>query len=1079
MTRTSLLRAVARIACTHYRPVVLLALTLTVAALVPILWHGTTSTFNVARMLPQKIPAARAFTRAITDFGAADEAVVVFWLDPDATDESLRTVKPLADEIARRLRRRDEFNDAFCRKLAKDEKKQLLEQELPRWGLLLLDEAGIERVRKLLASREAIEASIVNANERLGQPISDEARRAVRLNLLGVAQVFRDNLQHLLGQKQEDNTYEEYLVDDDRRMLLIIAEPRYPAQNVQFSKHVMQLIATTVAETIYGSKPLTPADLPDAPRLAQRLLAAHEAESMLGAIRPHLPPEALEAAEAVAADADADGAHLRLLLRWINHALRRPEATASYLARATRHEKHFGLLHLVKQAERNELPAPLRLRLNRLVLELDAPDLVRPAEWSGLTEAARTRFRIEYGGGYEIARGYENRLNGVLLGTLATSAVGVLLFFGYFFRRYGVLAYIGAPLLMIVSWTGGVGWLLFGQLNLVSCGFAAVLIGLGVDYAVHIYNRYVEERARGLAVAEAFGESLAHTGWGVIIGMATTCCAFLALHVTRFRQLAEFGILAGVGIALSVPAMCFVLPALISWRNARKPENPRTLKPTGFLLPRIDRFIAAHRAGVALAGCAFAALCIGSLATRGVDFNKRMSTLRPRDRAFELNGEIARAFSKRNPNKLYFLAMGRDEEAALETAATYQNELDRLKDDGLVLDYDSVTRYLPPPSVQRARLDLLAEIDFERALADLKAILPEQALQDREIRFNVTLLEAHAARVKNRSLVLPSDFRGTRLGQLVRRFVAQRRQTYYLKEELPPAEAFPVTLAKDAVARDGVTRRHPAGAELTRAELLALTDPAKYPDPDQRVRAVTVYRPGFTVKSNIYLPIAEDNLTGEPKIGTSWLKQFSARLDLRRDGASAETVFDDPKVAVTGTSLLAHELAKVVKKDFIGISFWIVAICLGVLVVFYIRHPVRVIFCFMPVGLGLLFFFGIMSLLEIPFNFINVLTVPIIIGLGVDNGIHLVNRYFEEGRNVTPMVVETGRALMITALTSMIGFGSLTVAILEGLYSIAGLGLLSVLALLTVLVASLVVFPALLPYLAPPPKPETKTAGSD
>ena len=100
-------------------------------------------------------------------------------------------------------------------------------------------------------------------------------------------------------------------------------------------------------------------------------------------------------------------------------------------------------------------------------------------------------------------------------------------------------------------------------------------------------------------------------------------------------------------------------------------------------------------------------------------------------------------------------------------------------------------------------------------------------------------------------------------------------------------------------------------------------------------------------------------------------------------------------------------------------------------------------------------------------NFVNVLTIPIIIGVGVDNGIHMVHRYFEDGRELRPMVVNTGRALAITALTSIVGFGSLCLSKFQGLDSIAQLGLLSTLALVMVLASSLIAFPSLIAAIAP------------
>jgi predicted RND superfamily exporter protein len=91
------------------------------------------------------------------------------------------------------------------------------------------------------------------------------------------------------------------------------------------------------------------------------------------------------------------------------------------------------------------------------------------------------------------------------------------------------------------------------------------------------------------------------------------------------------------------------------------------------------------------------------------------------------------------------------------------------------------------------------------------------------------------------------------------------------------------------------------------------------------------------------------------------------------------------------------------------------------------------------------------------FNLGNLVAVPLIIGIGVENGIHLVHRYREAGER-GPMLVagSTGRSVALFSLTTIIGFGSLMVAKYYGIFS---MGLLLTLAVGSVLVASLMVLP--------------------
>jgi predicted RND superfamily exporter protein len=101
-----------------------------------------------------------------------------------------------------------------------------------------------------------------------------------------------------------------------------------------------------------------------------------------------------------------------------------------------------------------------------------------------------------------------------------------------------------------------------------------------------------------------------------------------------------------------------------------------------------------------------------------------------------------------------------------------------------------------------------------------------------------------------------------------------------------------------------------------------------------------------------------------------------------------------------------------------------------------------------------------MWLFNLQFNLANMVAVPLIIGIGVENGIHIVHRYREEGEGGPTLVAgSTGQAVALFSLTTMIGFGSLMVARYYGIFS---MGLLLTIAVGSVLVASLTVLPLLL-----------------
>ena len=1155
--RERLLERIAYIACYYPKTVLVISLILTILAFVPILRSGYTSAFNISRMLPQDIPASRAFTRAITDFGTADEALIVFRLNKD-NPNALEITGKLADKISRRLAQNPDIRSSFTRLLTREERDQLLYVELPRHGMLLLPKSDIQAIKKKL-QRDNIYKSVDSTARKLMQDtLSEELQEQILINALGLGTVFQDSLSSIYGNRQKDkdeqlpnndtfDNKEGYILSPDQTMLLLVVEPLYAAQSIPFSSRIMREIENATFDIIIGTAELRPEDSEDWPEFFRAFLAAAESadKPQYKYLLEEITPTARKSIELLAAGNSLKlntpikfKSNLRTALTGLNNALRQTDSYSNW------HTELEERLYADSQQEIDRLqsynyPEEITTRsammaIGRRLLEADFKGKINEYNsGQGLPPAALKTFYLEFGGGYQIARTYGKKINGVMIGTLIISGICVLAFFGYCFRRYGVLLYIGIPLILIICWTAGIGWILFGQLNIVSCAFAAVLIGLGIDYAVHIYNRYIEERAAGNTLEEAFRVAICHTGWGIIIGMMTTCLAFFSLNVTRFTQLSEFGALGGIGIFLSAPTMMLVMPALMTIRSRIREKDQLLSQPSSFFLPQIADLVQRKRRGIFILTIIISLISIAAILTPGsINFDASMSALRPKDRSFTINGEIAAAFASRNPNKLTFMVIGDTEEEALEKMSQYEDKFKILEKDGLINGYESVTRYLPSPSTQRERLKEIAKIDFPAAISDFHTALQNADMDEDYFLFNFDLLNQHYKMVQDQHIILPADFAGTKISRLINTYVARRQKTYYIYDGDMPT-AYPVTLAKAATQYEDNSERYPTGAVLSREEVAGLNPPEQHPS--QRVKSITVFEGGYAVKAAIFPPIPDGTTNGEPKITDKWLKQVADVLDLAQEQFEAKPNLTDFQATLTGASVATSILAKIVKEDFLIISIWIIAICFGVVNLFYHphltraiictlpllllmilkkdiqslipgisdyfwiitivlfllflvgavlhRHICRTFYCFLPVALGLLLLFGIMSLINIlgtllgvghiiDLNFVNVLTIPIIIGVGVDNGIHLVNRYFEDNYNIRPMIVDTGRALAITALTSIVGFGSLYWAKFQGLDSIAQLGVLSVIALFTVLLSSVLFFPAILATLSPKTNPE-------
>ena len=160
---------------------------------------------------------------------------------------------------------------------------------------------------------------------------------------------------------------------------------------------------------------------------------------------------------------------------------------------------------------------------------------------------------------------------------------------------------------------------------------------------------------------------------------------------------------------------------------------------------------------------------------------------------------------------------------------------------------------------------------------------------------------------------------------------------------------------------------------------------------------------------------------------------------------------------VTGTPVQLLEYETLLKDSYVQAAWYSLA-AIALMVLFHFRSVSAVILSLIPVGLGTLWLGGLMGSAGVPLNLANIMTLPLVIGIGVTNGIHILNRYAEEG---TPGILSrsTGKAVLVSGLTAIAGFGSLVLAEHRGIRS---LGFIMAIGIATCMIAGLTFLPALL-----------------
>jgi predicted RND superfamily exporter protein len=163
----------------------------------------------------------------------------------------------------------------------------------------------------------------------------------------------------------------------------------------------------------------------------------------------------------------------------------------------------------------------------------------------------------------------------------------------------------------------------------------------------------------------------------------------------------------------------------------------------------------------------------------------------------------------------------------------------------------------------------------------------------------------------------------------------------------------------------------------------------------------------------------------------------------------------------TGTPVQLLEYTSLLKESFEEAALYSLA-AIAILVLIHFRAISCVILSLIPVGIGFLWMIGMMRWTHIQFNPANIMTLPLVVGIGVTNGIHILNRFAEE-QHPSVLAKSTGKAVLVSGLTTIAGFGSLMVAKHRGIES---LGFVMAVGTTTCMVVALTFLPALLNVLS-------------
>ncbi len=574
----------------------------------------------------------------------------------------------------------------------------------------------------------------------------------------------------------------------------------------------------------------------------------------------------------------------------------------------------------------------------------------------------------------------------MMLTLLALLLIYLALVWNY---RSLVIPLIGmAPILAGVLWSMGFYAVTVKELNIFTSTVMIVLIGLGIDFSIHMTSRFYEERSKGQSLEDSLYGSVVLTGKGILTGAVTTAMAFLALMIGDTKGVKELGFCAGVGVLITLVAIFLILPSVLAWRDERLTKKGKEYRVRNFeFLGKLSESVVRRRVImlpiiILMAGAAI------FLVSRKLEYEYNMLELEPVGlESIDLQYEILDRFKM--STEVAWLTVGSIEEARrLE---------ETIKKKVVVGEVDTISQFIP-------RDEWVKENDV--TIARIKSNLENTTSTQVFTGANATELKTGLTSQIKRFLDNMNEIEELS-------FISGQDRVVAAIEQLTGGEKQDGLLAVLS-ERFGEGKVEWPGVQafadsFTRAMR-------------QRIEPMVQYQGPVTEEM---LPEKLLGLYKNEKSGR-YLIQIFPKKNLYERGPLMRfnEVMDRVSSAITGTPKIIILMNDAMVKD--GLKALSVAF-LVILILLYIdfRSVPTVLLAVLPLFYGSLMMLGIMAALGIKLNMVNIIALAVIIGIGVDDGVHLIHRWRDEGLGGLRIASSrVGYAILVTSITTMIGFGS-------------------------------------------------------
>lgn len=578
--------------------------------------------------------------------------------------------------------------------------------------------------------------------------------------------------------------------------------------------------------------------------------------------------------------------------------------------------------------------------------------------------------------------------------------------------------------------TGAFAALAVGSLNMISVAFAILYVGLGIDYAIHFCLNYVEARRESDSYTEAMRLTAGKAGVALFFSAVTTALCFYAFMVTDFTGVADLGKIGGTGMLISFVATVGLLPALLSLRPFRLPEpgpdkpdreTDRGSRPSP--MAWLDQAVSRGRRPILAAALL---LAIGSaILVPRVRFDQDVINMS--DPASESVVTLRELLEDPN-TAVRAVSMTEPDSASAAAVAARLEEIDGVR--------GTMTLSTFVPSDQEGKLQIIGGLADDLGPAPAPVVGATGGPGEDEARYAQRIAAVQRLRDTASRLYLEGDSATS----------SAARQLLYLIDSWRASLGVWPEETRASIA---------GGLEASLVGTLPLVQAS--------------FRKALTAG-----PVARRELPGALRErwvaadGTERVQVLPAqRMDTPERLREFVEAIQAEEPAITGMPVENVELGKVTVRAFRQ-AFGLALLATAVTLLLLLGDPRASAVVMTSLILATLLTGAAAVLWDITFNISNIITLPLLLGIGVDAGIHMVHRRQQGQAGDRLLDTATGRAILYSALTTMAGFGNLTLASHR---AIAGMGALLMVGMTAVLICTLVVLPAIMARRTQVPSP--------